>query len=284
MTIDIAERPRVLAEGFRFTECPRWRDGMLYFSDMHDGAVYRLTEGGRPELVVRLDCNAGGLGFTPDGDLLVVAMNRGRVLRLTDGELRQHADLSASIRAGLNDMIVSPEGRCYVGRYFHPEPPYDETMFLIDEQGRVRESAETLEVANGMVLTADGKRLIVAESGGCRLAAFELTAEGAPVNRSVFAQLPEGHYPDGICGDDEGGIWVACTQGPGLVRVVEGGAITHRLVIGGDRFAYACALGGSAGDTLFICTAGAFDPVSHKALGGARIEAVKAPFRRAGLP
>lgn len=284
MTIEITETRRILADGLRFTECPRWHDGSLYFSDMHDNKVYRLAQDGVPEAVARLDCNAGGLGFAPGGDLLVAAMGEGRVLRLREGKLDQHADLSGMVRNGINDMIVSPEGRCYVGRYFHPDPPYDEPLFFIDEFGGIHETADRLDVANGIALTADGKSLIVAESAGCRLASFEIAPDGMPVNKRTFAQLPEGFYPDGICGDSAGGIWVACTTGPGVIRVEEGGRITHRVTIGDGRFAYACALGGAAGDTLFICTGGAFDPVSHRTDGAGRIESVQVPVHQAGIP
>jgi sugar lactone lactonase YvrE len=286
LTIEIETRPRVLADGFRFTECPRWRagEGKLYFSDMHSHKVHRMDKAGTVETVCTLESNAGGIGFLPDGDLIVAAMPEGRILRLHAGELSEYANFSERTSAGINDMIVSAEGRCYVGRYFHPDPPVDEPLIIVDEQGGVRDGTDTLGVANGMVLTADGKRLIVAESAACRIAIFDLDAGGVPVNRRTFAQLPDGYYPDGICGDDRGGIWAACAMGPGVIRVVDGGEITHRLSYDDGRFAYACALGGRDGDTLFICTAGVFDPVAHVALGGAHIEALRVPFVQAGIP
>lgn len=197
--------------------------------------------------------------------------------------MSEYADFSGRVRAGVNDMIVSPEGRCYVGRYF-ADPHQDEPLIFVDERGGVHDSADMLGVANGMVLTADGKHLIVAESAACRIAIFDLAADGSPVNRRTFAQLPDGYHPDGICGDDRGGVWIGCAQGPGVLRITDGGEITHRLTIGDGRFAYACALGGRDGDTLFICTAGAFDPVAHMPSGGGRIEAVRVPFRQAGIP
>lgn len=284
MTVEITEGFRTIADGFKFTECPRWHDGALYFSDMHDKSAYRLVEGEAPERILQLPTNCGGLGWTPDGDLLAVSMGEGRVMRLHDGELQEHVLLAASMPVGLNDMIVGPFGRCYVGRYFSMEGPFINPIFFVSETGEVRETEDKLEVANGMVLTADCKRLIVAESGGCRLAVFDIADDGFPVNRRTFAQLGAGQHPDGICGDDEGGIWAACTQGPGVVRVTEGGEITHVVPIPEGRFAYACALGGQNGNTLYICTAGEFDPVNHRAQGGARIDAIEVPFRRSGTP
>jgi sugar lactone lactonase YvrE len=286
VTIEIDAQPQILAEGFLFTECPRWRadEGKLYFSDMHGQKVHRVDEAGGLETVCTLDCKAGGIGFLPAGDLLVAAMPQGRILRLRDGKLSEYVGFSDRTRAGINDMIVSSAGRCYVGRYFHPDPPLDEPLIFVDETGGVHDSVETLGVANGMVLTADGKRLIVAESAWCRLSVFDLDAAGSPVNRRTFAQLPEGHYPDGICGDAEGGVWVTCAQGPGVLRVVDGGAITHRLAIGLGRFAYACALGGADGHTLFLCTAGPFEHETHTPTGGGRIETLRVPFRQSGTP
>lgn len=284
MTIDIIETPRVLADGFQFTECPRWHDGMLYFCDMHDGAIHRMDESGATELVCRIEGKAGGIGFLADGSMLVAAMDQGRILRLRNGKMEVHADLSSLLRAGLNDMIVSPEGRCYVARYFHPDPPYNEPLLFVDEHGGVHESADTLFVANGMWLSPDGKRLVVAESGASELALFDIAPDGAPINRRLFARLQQDTSPDGIGGDDAGGIWAACCRGEGVLRVVEGGEVTHRVRFGAGKFAYACTLGGSAGDTLFICTSGAFNAETHRSEGGARIEAVRVPFRQAGTP
>lgn len=284
MTVDITDPPRILAEGFQFTECPRWHDDMLYFCDMHAGEIHRMTEAGEAERVCRIEGRAGGIGFLADGSMLVAAMDQGRVLKLGDGEMTVHADLSSRLRAGLNDMIVSREGRCYVGRYFHVEPPYDEPLLIVDEHGGIHESADALFVANGMALSADGKRLVVAESASSQLAVFDIAPDGLPVNRRLFAQLPQNSGPDGIGGDAEGGIWTACCQGQGVLRVTDGGTVTHRVRLEEGKFAYACALGGAAGDTLFICTSGAFDAETHRTIGGARIEAVRVPFRQAGIP
>ena len=284
MTIMIETTPAILAEGFRFTECPRWRDGWLYFSDMHGKTVYRVDEAGRLETVCRVEARPGGLGFLPDGDMLIVSMDDARILRLGADGLSDHADMASVARTGVNDMIVSTAGRAYAGKYCHDFPPPSEPLLFVDERGAWREAGGPLAVANGLVITADGKRLIVAESAGCRLSVFDLDDEGVPQNRRIFADLPQGHYPDGICGDAEGGIWVTCCMGPGLVRVEEGGTITHLTPMAGDRFAYACALGGADGRTLFICSAGPFDPAIMHEGRTARIETVRVPYAGSGIP
>ena len=283
MTIEL-EGLKTLADGFAFTECPRWRDGWLYFSDMYGRAVYRVSEEGAVEEVVREEARPGGLGFLADGSLLVAAMDAGRVMRLKDGAYTLHCDLSALAPGGINDMVVSPQGRCYVAHFSHDIPPPSRPLLFVDEDGQGAEMTDPLKVANGMILTADGKRIIVAESAGGRLSVLDLGEAGRPQTRRTFAELPPGHYADGICGDEAGGVWVTCCRGPGVVRVEEGGALTHRLPIGEGRYAYACALGGADGRTLFICTAGAYEPGALATTRGARIEAVRAPFAGGGIP
>ncbi|WP_157215166.1 SMP-30/gluconolactonase/LRE family protein [Flavisphingomonas formosensis] len=284
MTITIETPPTILAEGFRFTECPRWRDGWLYFSDMHGRTVHRIDEAGTLETVCRVEARPGGIGFLPGGDMLIVAMDEARILRRSGDRLEPYADMASAAATGVNDMVVSREGRAYAGKYCHDIPPPREPLLFVDENGAWREAGEPLDVANGLVLTANGKRLIVAESAASRLSVFDLAADGTPTNRRIFADLPEGHYPDGICGDAEDGIWVTCCLGPGLVRVEEGGRITHFIPMAGDRFPYACALGGADGRTLFICSAGPFDPAVMEQGRTGRIETIRAPYAGSGIP
>ena len=181
-------------------------------------------------------------------------------------------------------MVVSRSGRAYAGKYSHDMPPPTEPLLFIDQTGAWRETGEPLKVANGMVITADGKRLIVAESAGGCLSVFDLDEAGVPGARKIFAELPEGPYADGICGDAQGGIWVTCCLGPGVIRVEEGGAVTHLVPIADGRFPYACALGGADGQTLFICTAESFAAVADLTLKSARIETVHVPFAQSGIP
>ena len=284
MTDVLTETPRVLADGFSFTECPRWRDGWLYFSDMHGRTVYRVDEAGTLETVCRVEARPGGLGFTSEGELLVVSMDDARLLRLEAGALVDYADLKRFAPTGLNDMVLSPNGVAYAGKYSHAKPPPTEPLLVITPGGEAREQGGPLKVANGLVVSADGRRLIVAESAGQRLSQFDIALDGPIGGRRDFACLPAGHYPDGICGDAEGGVWVACCRGPGLVRVLEGGEITHSLPMAGERFPFACALGGADGRTLFICSAARFDPDRMEQTRTARIETVRAPFPQSGVP
>jgi sugar lactone lactonase YvrE len=281
MTIIIEPKPAILADGFHFTECPRWRDGWLYFSDMYGKTVYRIDEAGTLETVCRVEGRPGGLGFLPGGDMLIVSMDDARILRLGADGLSDYADMASVAKTGVNDMIVSAAGRAYAGKYCHDFPSPDEPLLLVDAQGGWREGDDALAVANGLVITGDGGRLIVAER---RLSVFDLDADGIPRDRRIFADLPEGHYPDGICGDAEGGIWVACCVGPGVARVEEGGAITHLIPMAGEHSAYACALGGADGRTLFICSAGPFDPAAMRERKTARIETVRVPYAGSGIP
>jgi len=284
MTTTISTRPTTLAAGFNFTECPRWRDGWLYFSDMHGKTVYRVNETGTLERICRVEARPGGIGWLPNGDMLIVSMDDGRVLRLTASGLSEYANMSSAAETGVNDMIVSRDGRAYAGKYCHELPPPVEPLLFVDTGGQWREAGEPLQVANGLVITEDGKRLIVAESAGVQLSVFDLDENGVPGNRRLFAKLPDGHYPDGICGDAEGGIWVTCCMGPGVIRVEEGGNVTHLIPIDDDRFAFACALGGADGKTLFICTAESFATVADLSRKTARIETVRVDFAQSGIP
>jgi sugar lactone lactonase YvrE len=283
MTIDL-EGLAIVADGFAFTECPRWHRGRLYFSDMYGRAIFRVGEAGVVEEVVREEARPGGLGFTADGSLLYAAMDAARVMRLRDGAVSLHADLSGIAPGGINDMVVDADGRCYIAHFSHDLPPPSRPVIFLDAQGRSHRTDDLLKVANGMILTADGRHLIVAESAGGRISRMTLGSDGKPEHRVTFAELPPGHFADGICGDAAGGIWVACCRGPGVVRVEDGGAITHRLLIGDGRFAYACALGGEDGRTLFVCTAGGYEPGRMAERRDARIEAIKAPFAGQGIP
>jgi len=283
MTVDL-QGLVTIADGFAFTECPRWHQGWLNFSDMYGGAVFRLNETGVVEEVVREEARPGGLGFLPDGSLLFAAMDASRVMRLKDGAVTLHADLTSIAPGGINDMIVSPEGRCYVAHFTHDLPPPSKPVIFIDEHGQTSETTDLLKVANGMILPTDGRRLIVAESAGGRLSVMDLGDGGRPKNRTTFAELPPGHYADGICGDDTGGVWVTCCRGPGVVRVEQGGAVTHRVPIDDGRFAYASALGGADGRTLYVCTAGRYEHGMMAEKRDARIEAIRVPFAGSGIP
>lgn len=280
---------KIEADGFAFTECPRWHDGQFYFSDVQGNRVCRLSATGRVETLLELADNPSGLGFLPGGDLLVVSVHDEKLLRFSkDGSMREHADLSGVVKYGINDMVVDAAGRAYVGQFGYEHSagrmPEASPLILVDQEGRVTVGPDSLLVANGMVLTPDGRTLICAESAGGKLSAYDVGTNGALSNRRTFAQLPPGHYPDGICLDAAGGVWVACVLGPGFVRVLEGGTITHVVPMPEGRFAYACMLGGADRKTLYMCTSERYDPAYLKSCRTSRIESIRVDSPGAGLP
>jgi sugar lactone lactonase YvrE len=280
---------KIEADGFAFTECPRWHDGQFYFSDVQGNRVCRLSATGKVETLLELTDNPSGLGFLPDGDLLVVSVHDEKLLRVSkDGNVREHADLSGVVDYGINDMVVDATGRAYVGQfgYEHSEGrmPEASPLILVDAEGRVSVGPDPLLVANGMVLTPGGRTLICAESAGGKLSAYDVGTDGALSNRRSFAELPPGHYPDGICLDAAGGVWIACVLGPGFVRVLEGGTITHVVPMPEGRFAYACMLGGADRKTLYMCTSERYDPAYLKSCRTSRIESIRVDSPGAGLP
>lgn len=278
-------RPRVLLSGLRFPEGPRWHDGKVWISDMHDGRVLTLGEDGRDETILRLDDEPSGLGWLPDGRLLVVSMHERKLLRReADGSLALHADLASVLPFHANDMVVDELGRAYVGNFGFDlnggEKPKPTTMALVQPDGRVGVAADDLLFPNGTVLTADGRTLIVGETMAGRLTAFDVAADGTLSNRRIWAQL-EKALPDGICLDAEGAIWVASPISHAFLRVREGGEVVDRVEI--ETNAYACMLGGTDRRTLFLCTAAEHDPAKTGTRRG-RIEAVTVDVPGVGLP
>lgn len=280
---------RVLARDLCFGEGPRWRDGALWFSDMHDHQVMRLVPGAPPVPVLQVPGQPSGLGWLPGaagGDLLVVSMLDRRVLRFDGENLTEHADLSELASFHCNDMVVDGTGRAYVGNFgfdLHAQAqPRPAELVCIEPDGRARIVARDLLFPNGTVITPDGRTLIVGESWGARLTAFDVLDNGDLANRRTWAELPDGAIPDGICLDEAGGIWSASPATNECLRQVEGGKVTHRVAV--DQGAFACMLGGADGRTLFILTAGDSDPERCRRKRSGRVEAWTAPYAHAGLP
>jgi sugar lactone lactonase YvrE len=253
----------VLADDLGFPEAPRWHDGRLWFSDFHDRLVRRLSGTGELDVALELDDSPSGLGWTPEGDLLVVAMVRRALLRVSNGLPAVHADLTALTRFRANDLVADTAGRAYVSSFGFdleggaaPEPT---ALVRVDPDGSVHVAAEDVVFANGMVLTPDGRTLVVAETYAGRLTAFDVAADGGLSGRRVFADLP-GVAPDGICLDAEGQVWVATARTAEVLRVRDGGEVTARVAVGTGSLSYACALGGDDGRTLFVCTAPSWRP------------------------
>jgi sugar lactone lactonase YvrE len=275
----------IIVDGLTFPEGPRWRDGKLWFSDFYSQRVLTVDRDRRVEKIAEVPQRPSGLGFTPDGALLVVSMLDRRLLRLEGGRMSVVADLSAIATGPCNDMVVDAKGRAYVGNFgfdrHQGEPPRTACIARVDPDGRVTRAADDLMFPNGTVITPDGRTLIVGETFGHRLTAFDVAADGALSNRRLWAQL-DGCFPDGICLDAEGAIWVADARGNRVIRVFDGGRI-ERTISTGDRGAFACMLGGADRRTLYICTCTASGPAVADKTDG-RIEATRVEQPGTGLP
>jgi sugar lactone lactonase YvrE len=265
-----------LLGGRAFLEGPRWRDGALWVSDMHAHEVLRVTADGECSVVAALAGPPSGLGWLPDGSMLIVSMDDRRLQRLEDGDLVEHADCSSVAPHEINDMIVDDHGYAFISQFgfdFHggdklrPAP-----VLRVDPDGAVHEASDGLRMANGMVITGDRRTLVVAESAGRRLIGFDLADDGTLSNQRVWADLPEGDYPDGICIDAEDAVWIAGPASDRFVRVREGGDVLDVVECPG-RHAIACALGGDDGHTLFMCTSPTQgQPDASRQARGAKVE------------
>ncbi|MHC9297239.1 SMP-30/gluconolactonase/LRE family protein [Mycobacterium sp. LTG2003] len=237
-----------LANGFCFGEGPRWFEGLLWFSDMLGEAVHTVTLSGSMTTLPLPGHAPSGLGFRPDGTLLIVSTQRRQVLRYDGDTVELLADLGDLVPAALGDMVIDDHGRAYVGS----QARTDGVIVRIDPDDTVHVVAEHLDFPNGMAITPDGATLIVAESTARRLTAFAIDAGGDLTERRVFADGLDGP-PDGIAVDAEGGVWTALTLAHQFQRIVDGGTVTDCVDARG-RTAIACALGGQEGRMLFLVT------------------------------
>jgi sugar lactone lactonase YvrE len=208
---------------------------------------------GSTETVLRIQDRCSGLGWLPSGELLVVSMSRRQVLRFAGGEPVVHADLTTLVTGDANDMVVDGHGRAYVGNfgygYSEGLTPQPTNLICVEPDGAVRTVADSLLFPNGAVITPSGQ-LVVAEGFASQLTSFRIERNGDLTDRTVFASLG-GEIPDGIALDAEGGIWVALPLRQEFIRVLQGGVITDRISVS-PRGAFACALGGEHGRTLFM--------------------------------
>lgn len=278
-------KPEVLLDGLTFPEAPRWREGKLWFSDFYSHRVMTVELDGRAQTLVEVPERPSGLGWTSTGELLVVSMLDRRVLRFDGNRLHLYADLSALATGPCNDMVVDAAGRAYVGNFGYDhhggEASRNACLARVDPDGRVVRAADDLAFPNGMVITPEGRTLVVGETNAQRLTAFDVGADGSLSNRRLFAEIP-GCFPDGICLDVEGAIWVTNPRGDRVVRVFEGGRIAQ-TVSTGARGSFACMLGGGDRRTLFVLTNTGSGPAMAKKTDG-RIETVRVDVPGAGLP
>lgn len=277
--------PQILADGLTFTEGPRWHEGRLWFSDFFSHRVLAVDETGQLETILQLDDSPSGLGWNSAGELMVVAMQSQKLLKRVGGSLQEVASLAPPAVGRCNDMVVDASGGAYIGNFgfdlYTGEDPKNTCLVRVAPDGQVSVAAEDLAFPNGMVISPEGDRLIVAETRGQCLTVFDIGSGGDLSNRRVSAQM-DGVFPDGICLDAKNGVWVADARGNRVLRVEEGGKVTHEISTG-DQGCYACMLGGADGRTLFLCTSISSNPQDADKKKG-RIETVRVDVPRAGLP
>lgn len=250
----------LLVDNLVFGEAPRWHNGRLWLSDIRDQKILSVSPDGHLHVEHELDFQPSGLGWLPDGRLLVVSMDDHRLLCRNGDNFSVLADLGKYCGGRLNDMVVDAEGRAYVGNIgfdleAKPIEPRTTVILRVDPGGEVQIAAEDVMCPNGMAITADGGTLVVAQSGLNDLLGFRITDTGALDERRVYATVPERATPDGICIDAEGAVWIASPISNEFLRVLQGGEVTHRIDTGA-RPAIACMLGGPDHNTLFCITAG----------------------------
>ena len=277
----------LLVDGVDFGEGPRWHAGRLWYSDFFQRAIYSVgVDGDRRVEHGDLPDRPSGLGWMPDGSLLVVFMTRRMLMRVDgDGTFKVHADLDRVAEWHCNDMVVAANGDAYVGNFgfdleagaaFAPA-----TLALVRSDGTVLPAATDMRFPNGSVITEDGSTLIVGQSFGGDFVAFTIQADGTLTDRREWATVP-GTAPDGCTLDTAGGIWFSDATGSQVVRVEEGGHVTHRVPTPQPTFA--CMLGGDDGRTLYaLCSPGSHpDQVADTAAGA--IHQMRVDHPRAGRP
>jgi sugar lactone lactonase YvrE len=274
----------ILLTDISFGECPRWHDGRLWFSDWGAQKITAVDLDGDSEVILRMQSSPFSFDWLPDGPLLVISRDGLLLRRDSDGSLETHADLSSLSRHPWNEIVVDGRGNAYLNNIGFEFPGGEFApgiVALVTPDGAVRQVADGVAFPNGMAVTADNAMLILGESYGNRLTAFDIAADGSLSNRRVWAETPDDH-PDGICLDAEGAVWCADVGNRRCVRVREGGEVLQTVDL--DRGCFACMLGGEDRRTLFIVAA-VFDPANM--FGGppaGQIVTVEAPAPHAGWP
>ena len=290
----MTKRTTILMDGLTFGEGPRWHEEKFYFSDFYSHKVFSLDMDGNSEVIVEVPAQPSGLGWMPDGTMLIVSMKDKKLLSFNNSTLSEVADLSNLAGFHCNDMVVDDHGNAYVGNFgfntYSGEEIKPANLILVRPGEDPCVAADDLLFPNGTVITPDGKTLIIGETYAARLTAFDINEDATLSNRRVWADFTldadEGNVPlpDGMCLDIEGAIWVASPSTAEVIRVKEGGEIFDRIPV--ETNAYACMLGGEDLKTLFICTSNAsgVDPESALREKSGKIETVTVEVQGAGKP
>jgi sugar lactone lactonase YvrE len=300
----VAERElKTLLEGGSFFEGPRWHEGRWWVSDFYRHLVLTVDSGGRAEEVMEVEQQPSGLGWMPDGSMLVVSMKDHRLLRRSpDGEVTEHADLTEHCGGHLNDMVVDRDGRAYVGNFgfdlMGGADPAPAALVRVDPDGSATVEADDLLFPNGSVITPDGNTLIVGETAASRYTAFTIGADGSLSDRRVWAQVapapPLGPLaetlpllkfgPDGCGLDAEEHIWSADSVGARCARVAPGGEIVDEIPAPQGLGIFACMLGGEDGRTLLLCAAPDFAEANRSQAREALLLTTTVAVPHAGAP
>ena len=279
----------ILVDGGAFFECPRWHDGRWWVSDFYRGVFSFEPDGSDVREEARVEAQPSGLGWAPDGTLLIVSMMDRRLLRrTTSGVLEVVAELGSIASGACNDMVVDAHGRAWIGNFgydfFHGEKFKPAELIRVDPDGTAALVAEDVRFPNGAVVTPDGSTLIVGETFGPRYTAFTIGLDGSLNDRRVWAELPRGMFPDGCCLDAENRIWFADAGGKGSVLVEEGGRLVADIPAPAGLVTYACMLGGPTGTTLLQACAPDFDHENRSSARESVLVATEVDVPHAGLP
>jgi sugar lactone lactonase YvrE len=286
LMISAGSELRVALDGGRYFEGPRWHAGRLWFVDCMARTLLSLGPTGDCEQHAAFaDDTPCGLGILPDGNLIVLTMFRKRLLKFADGQLSLYADLSQIATGTIDDMIVDGLGRCYVGDLgFDLPPPADRgavgRIILVTPDGETRIVADGLRFPNGIAVSADHSRLVVAEMDGECLADFEIEADGSLSFRRRFGSMKD---PDGICLDGNEAVWVAFFNEDSFILIDREGVERQRIEVPGRR-AIACVLGGPDRRTLFCLSAATSPEQMRQRKSSARIDVIDVRDSGAGYP
>jgi sugar lactone lactonase YvrE len=277
-----------LADGGGYFEGPRWHDDRWWVSDFYRHTVFAIDADGTHDEFLTVEAQPSGLGWMPDGSLLVVSMKDRRVLRRwPDGSVTVHADIRDHCGGHANDIVVDARGHAYVGNFgfdiMAGAPPCSANLVHVAPDGSADRAADDLAFPNGSVITPDGSTLIVGETMGGRYTAFTLGSDGSLTDRRVWATI-EGVAPDGCALDAEGCIWAADALGNRLVRVAEGKGVVDEIPGQDGLGIYACMLGGPDGRTLLACAAPDFFESSRAMAREALLLTTEVDVPHAGLP
>src|SRR3984893_12233289 len=273
-------------DGGRYFEGPRWHSGRLWFVDCMNRTLLSLAPSGGCEQHAKFeDDTPCGLGVLPDGGLVVLTMFGKRLMTYADGQLSLYADLSGIATGTIDDMIVDGLGRAYVGDLgFDLPPPPDRgavgRIILVMPDGETRVVADGLRFPNGIAVSADNRRLVVAEMDGACLAEYDIEADGSLRFRSRFGNMKA---TDGICRERGGAVWVASFDEDAFIRVDRDGRELQRIDVPGRR-AIACVLGGEARRTLFCLSAATSHEELRQRKSSARIDVIDVVIPGDGYP